>query len=166
MWVDLLILFLALAYREVRARGFCPHHSVLGQVCSHFLPVLHLSLAAVVQLLSHVRLFLTPCTAPRQAPLFFTVSSLLHSSPVVYWTPSDPGGGGSSSGVISFCLFILFMGFLQQEYWSGLPFSPPVDRVLSELFTLTCSSWVTLHGMAHNVTELRKPLCLQQGGDP
>ena len=24
------------------------------------------------------------------------------------------------------CLFILFVGFLWQEYWSGLPFSPPV----------------------------------------
>ena len=61
---------------------------------------------------------------------------------------------------------MLFMGFLQQEYWSGLPFSPPVDRILPELFTLTCSSWVTLHGMAHNFTELCKPLLPQQGGDP
>ena len=33
----------------------------------------------------------------------------LHSSPVAYWTPSILGG--SSFGVISFCLFILFMGF-------------------------------------------------------
>ena len=53
------------------------------------------------------------------------------SSPIGYWTPSDLGGW--SSGVISFCLFILFMfmGFLWQQYWSGLPFFPPVDHVLS-----------------------------------
>ena len=28
------------------------------------------------------------------------------------------------------------MAFSGQEYWSGLPFPPPVDRVLSELFTM------------------------------
>ena len=26
-----------------------------------------------------------------------------------------------------FCLFLLFVGFSRQEYWSGLPFLPPVD---------------------------------------
>ena len=79
-----------------------------------------------------------------------------HSSPAAYWTPSDIEG--SSSSVISFCLFILFMGFLRQEYWSGLPFSPPVDRVFSELFSVTRPSWVALQSMAHNCTELHKPL--------
>ena len=38
-----------------------------------------------------------------------------------------------------FCLFILFMGFSRQEYWSGLPFSSPVDHVLSELSTMMCA---------------------------
>ena len=50
------------------------------------------------------------------------------------------------------------MGFLRQEYWSGLPFPPPVDHVLSGLFTVTHLSWVTLHGMAHSFIELDKPL--------
>ena len=50
------------------------------------------------------------------------------------------------------------MGFLWQEYWSGLPFPPPVDHVLSELSTMTRPSWVALHGMAHSFIELRKPL--------
>ena len=59
----------------------------------------------------------------------------LCSSFVAYWTPSNLGG--LFSGVISFCLFILFMGFLLQEYCSGLPFPPPVDHVLSELSTRT-----------------------------
>ena len=49
--------------------------------------------------------------------------------------------GGSSSSVVSFCLLILFMEFLKQECWSGLPFPPPLDHVLSELSTVTCSSW-------------------------
>ena len=56
--------------------------------------------------------------------------------------------------ILSFCLFILFMGFSRQEYWNGLPFPPPVDHILSELSTMTCSSWVTLHSMAHSFIEL------------
>ena len=39
---------------------------------------------------------------------------------------------------------------------SCLPFSPPVDHVLLELFTMTHMSWVALHGMAYSVTELCK----------
>ena len=49
-----------------------------------------------------------------------------------------------------------FMGFSRQEYWSGLPFSSPVDHALSELSTMTCPSWVVLHCMAHSFTELDK----------
>ena len=70
----------------------------------------------------------------------------LCSSPVAYWTPSDLGGCLFSS-VISFCLFILFMGFSWQEYWSGLPFPAPLDRVLSELSTVTCPSGPTRHDL-------------------
>ena len=64
--------------------------------------------------------------------------------------------GSSSFSVISFCLFILFMDFSRQKYWSGLPFPSPVNHVLSELSTMTCLSWVTLHGLAHSFTELDK----------
>ena len=81
----------------------------------------------------------------------------LHSSPVAYWTPSELEG--SSSGVISFCFFILFMAFSWQEYWSGLPFLPLVYHVLSELFTMNCPSWVALHGMAYSFIEVCKPFC-------
>ena len=80
----------------------------------------------------------------------------LRSSPVAYWTPSDLGG--LSSHVISFCLFILFIGLLRQEYWNRLPFPPPVDQVLSELFTMTCLSWVALHRITHSFIQLCKPL--------
>ena len=53
--------------------------------------------------------------------------------------------GGSSSGVISVCLFIQSIGFFRQEYSSGLSFPSPVDHILSELFTMTHPSWVALH---------------------
>ena len=62
-------------------------------------------------------------------PLLFTSSILGTFHP-----------GGSSSNVIAFCLFILSLGFSWQESWSYLPFFPPVDHVLSELFTVTCLS--------------------------
>ena len=50
----------------------------------------------------------------------FFLELFFHSSPVAYWAPTHLGS--SSFSVISFCLFILFMGFSRQEYWSGLPF--------------------------------------------
>ena len=49
--------------------------------------------------------------------------------------------GGSSYSVKSFYLFILFMGFSQQECWSALAFPPPVDHIWSELFTVTQLKW-------------------------
>ena len=86
-------------------------------------------------------------------PSFF-LGLFLHWSPVAYWAPTDLGS--SSFSVLSFCLFILFIEFSKQEYWSGLPFPSPVDYVLSELSTMTCPIWVALHGMAHSFIELDK----------
>ena len=59
-----------------------------------------------------------------------------------------------------FCLFLLFVGFSRQEYWSGLPFLPPVDHILSELSTMTRPTGhrTALHSMAHSFIELCKPL--------
>ena len=54
----------------------------------------------------------------------------LPSFPVAYWTPTNLGG--SSSSVISFCLFILFMGFSRKEYWSGVSFPYPFHHRLLE----------------------------------
>ena len=53
-----------------------------------------------------------------------------------------------------FCLFILFMGFSRQEYWSGLPLPSPVDHILSELSTMMHPSCVALHGTGHSFIEL------------
>ena len=84
----------------------------------------------------------------------FFLELFLHWSPVAYWPPANLAS--SSFNVLSFCLFILFLGFSRQEYWSGLPFPSPVNHVLSELSTMTCPSCVALHGMAHSFIELDK----------
>ena len=91
--------------------------------------------------------------AAAAAALFF-LELFLHSSPVAYWAPTDLGS--SSFSVISSCLIILFLGFSRQEYWSRLPFPSPMDHILSELFTMSCPSWIALHGMPHDFIELDK----------
>ena len=65
------------------------------------------------------------------------ISPLISS---INWAPTDLGS--SSFSVISFCLFIVYMGFSRQEYWSGLPFPSPVDHILSDLSTMTHPPWV------------------------
>ena len=47
-------------------------------------------------------------------PSFF-LELFLHWSPVAYWAATD--FGSSSFKILSFCLFMLFMGFSRQEYW-------------------------------------------------
>ena len=84
----------------------------------------------------------------------FFLELFLHWSPIAYWAPTDLGS--SSFSVLSFCLFMLFMGFSKQEYWSGLLFPSPVNHVLSELSTTTRPSSVALHGMAYSFIELDK----------
>ena len=101
--------------------------------------------------LHHWILLLSPVTSTAgycfcfgPIPSFF-LELFLYWSPVGYWAPTDLGS--SSFSILSFCLFILFMGFSRQEYWSGLPFPSPVDRILSDLSTVTCPSWVAPHGI-------------------
>ena len=107
-----------------------------------------------------IRLFFPHQSHP-QLGVIFTLALSLHSSgvispssPVAYWAPTNLGG--SSFSFLSFCLFLLFMGFSRQEYWSGLSFPSPVDHVLSELSTVTRLSCVALHSMAHSFMELDK----------
>ena len=120
----------------------------------------------VILFLQHRTLLSPPDTSITECRFRFDPTTLfflellviaLCSSLLAYCIPSNLGG--SSSSVIFFCLFILFMGFLQQEYWTGfLPFPPPVDHILSELFIMTHPSWVALHGIAHSFIELCKLL--------
>ena len=112
--------------------------------------------------LQHQTLLLWPvpsttgcCFCFGSIPLF-SLELFLHWSPVAYWAPNDLRS--SSFNVRSFCLFILFMGFSRQEYWSDLPFPSPVDHILSDLSTMTCPSWVALHSMAHSFIEFDKAM--------
>ena len=86
--------------------------------------------------LQHQILLLSPvpsttgcCFCFDTIPSFF-LELFLHWSPVAYWAATDLGS--SSFSVWSFCLFIRFMGFSKQEYWSSLPFLSPVDHILSD----------------------------------
>ena len=49
----------------------------------------------------------------------FFLELFLHWSPVAYWAPTD---WGVHLSVSYFCLFMLFMGFSRQEFWSGLSY--------------------------------------------
>ena len=85
-------------------------------------------------------------------PSFF-LELFLHWSSVVYWAPTDLGS--SSFSVLSFCLFILFMGFSRHQYWSDLLFPSPGDYILSEHSTMTSLSCVA-HTAWLSFTELDK----------
>ena len=110
--------------------------------------------------LQHQTLFPSPVTpTTRHYFCFDSVSSFLlelflHWSAGTYWAPTDLQN--SSFRVLSFCLFISFMGFSWQDYCSSLPFPSPVDHVLSELSSMTHPFWVALHGMAHSFFKLDK----------
>ena len=69
--------------------------------------------------LQHQILLLSPvpstngyCFCFGSIPSFF-LELFLHWSPGAYWAPTDLGN--SSFSVLSFCLFILFMGFSRKE---------------------------------------------------
>ena len=109
-------------------------------------PMQYCSLQHWTLLLSPVPFTTGCCFWLGSIPSFF-LELFLHWSPVVYWAPTDLVS--SSFSVLSFCLFILFMGFSRQEYWSGLPFPSPVDHILSDLSTMTRPSWMAPYGMAY-----------------
>ena len=111
---------------------------LLGSPCE-------LSLYSIGSCFYHVTSTTGYCFCFGSIPSFF-LELFLHWSPVAYWAPTDLGS--SSFSVLSFCLFILFMGFSRQEYWSGLPFPSPVDHILSDLSTMTHPSWMATHGRA------------------
>ena len=68
----------------------------------------------------------------------FFLELFLHWYSIAYWAPNDLGS--SSFSVISFCLYMLFLGFSRQEYRSGLPFPSSVDHILSELASTSLKS--------------------------
>ena len=113
--------------------------------------------------LQHCTLLLSPVSSTAGYFFFFfflwlhpfilsgAISLLISSSLLGTYEP-----GEFIFQVLSFCLFIQFMGFSRQEYCSGLPFLSPVDHILWELSTMTSLSWVALHDMAHSFLEQDK----------
>ena len=95
-------------------------------------------------------------------PSFF-LELFLHWSPVAYWAPTDLGS--FSFSILSFCLFVLFMGFSRQEYWSGLPF--PCD-LLGTLWVYLLSDSDSLSGsenlylLSENLTKCFLELSLEK----
>ena len=116
----------------------------------------HISMQCSLQ---HQTLLPSPLTSTTGCCFCFgSVSSLvlelfLYCSLVAYWAPTDLGS--SSFSFVSFCLFILFMRFSRQKYWSGLPFRSPMDHIFSDVSTMTHLSWMVLHGMAHRLYSLQ-----------
>ena len=113
--------------------------------------------------LQHRTLLLSPVTSTAgysfcfgSIPSFF-LELFLHWSPVAYWSPTDLGS--SPFSILSFYLFILFMGFSRQENWSGLPFLSQVDHILPNLSTMTRLSWVAPWAWL-SFTELGKAVVL------
>ena len=86
-------------------------------------PLQYCSLQHRILLLSPVTSTTGYCFCFGFIPSFF-LELFLHWSPVAYWTTTDLGS--SSFSILSFCLFILFMGFSRQEYWGDLPIPSPV----------------------------------------
>ena len=111
--------------------------------------------------LYNIRLYFHHLSHPQLGVVFALVPSL-HS----FWSYFStllqlhighlPTWGFHLSVSYLFALFILFMGFSRQEYWSGLSFPSPVDYTLSELSTTTCPSWLALHGIFHSFIALDK----------
>ena len=103
------------------------------------IPMQYCSLKHQTSITSHIHNWVFVCFASVSS---FFLDLFLHWSPVAYWAPTDLGS--SSFSILSFCLFILFMGFSRQEYWSGLPFPSPVDHILSDV-----SAWLIRLGGPH-----------------
>ena len=85
----------------------------------------------------------------------FSLELILHSCPVTHWTPVDLRG--SSSNVMSFCLFILFSILVQGKTSEVVfHFPSPVDHVLSTLHHDLSVLWIALQDVAHSFNELHK----------
>ena len=77
-------------------------------------PMQYCSLQHRTLLLSPVITSTTGCCFCFGSISSFFLELFLHWSPVAYWAPTHLGS--SSFSVLSFCLFILFMGFSRYEF--------------------------------------------------
>ena len=92
------------------------------------------------------------------------ISDALHFSPLAQGTLSELRGGGEQGGwsssfvVLSFCLFVQFMGSSRQEYleWLAIPSSSGTHFVRTLHYDPLVFGGPAWH--AHSFIELRKPL--------
>ena len=75
-----------------------------------------------------------------------------------YLTLCDPMDYNISSSVIFLPFHTVHGVFSRGKNGRALPFPPPVNCILLELFTITHPSWVALYSMAHSFIDLHKPL--------
>ena len=108
---------------------------------SSFLCNIALTAWDLASITSHIHSWVLFCFG--SIPSFF-LELFLHWSPVAYWVPSNLGS--SSFRVLSFYLFILFMGFSRQEYWSVLH-----SLLQWTTFCLTSPPWPVHLGRPHTV---------------
>ena len=79
----------------------------------------------------------------------FFLELFLHWSPVAYWAPADLGRSSFSVQSLSFSYFSWGSQCKNTEVICHSLL--PVDHILSELSTMTHTSWVALHDMTHNI---------------
>ena len=120
-------------------------------------PVQYCSLQHRILLLSPVTSTTGCCFCFGSIPSFF-LELFLHWSPVAYWAPNDLGS--TSLGILSFCLFILFMGFSQGKNTEVVCHS----LLQWTTFCLTSPPWAFRLGKPHmawvSFTELDKAVVL------
>ena len=87
-------------------------------------PMQYCSLQRRILLLSPVTSTAGYCFCFGSTPSFF-LELFLHWPPVAYWAPTDLGS--YSFSILSFCLFILFMGYSRQEYCESVALNMPAN---------------------------------------
>ena len=92
--------------------------------------------------------------------LSWVISPLISSSILGTYQPGE-------FSVLSFCLFMLFMGFSRQEYWSSLPFPSLLENFFtyswfncSLKFSLNCSIKYGKQHLFHSSYWLNKVLIM------
>ena len=94
--------------------------------------------------LQHQTLLLSPVTSTTGccfclgSILSFFLELFLHWSPVAYWAPTDLGS--SSFSILSFCLFILFIGFSRPDMNESVQFSSVAQSCPTLCDPMDCST--------------------------
>ena len=116
--------------------------------------------------LQHCTLLSPPDTSTTERHFCFSPSLFILSGAISNCAPLFPNSildTFLSRGIFQCHIFLPFhsvCGILQQDYCSDLPFPPPVNHILSELFAMTHPSWAALQSMPHSLFELHSPFAM------